>query len=150
MPYYEWSEAMSVGVPLIDSDHKALFRLINRLHDGIETEDEAEVLSQVLDSLIAYVKFHFAREEKVMEACGYPELPGHREEHARFTDRIRKFRDRQIREPDASVMRELLDHLKTALAVRSGIDVKPIEGLDARLQGRTYSLLVIYHEDSTV
>ncbi len=35
MPYYLWTESMSVGIPLLDEDHKALIRLINRLHAGL-------------------------------------------------------------------------------------------------------------------
>ncbi len=65
MPFYIWSQSMSVGMPEIDSDRKALICLINRLHDNLHTKS-ATVLSEFLDSLIACVEFHFAREERVM------------------------------------------------------------------------------------
>jgi hemerythrin len=63
MAFYEWTETMSVGVDLFDSDHKALIGLINRLHESLEG-DEPAPLGEIFDTLIAYAELHFAREEK--------------------------------------------------------------------------------------
>ncbi len=115
MPFYQWTEYMSVGIPRLDSDHRALIGLINRLHDGLRSEDDADALVGVFDSLIAYAKLHFAREEKVMEACGYPEVEAHRAEHARFTDRIYELRDRYTGEPATTATGDLLEYLKAWL-----------------------------------
>ncbi len=93
MAFYEWTEAMSVGVDLFDSDHKALIGLINRLHESLES-DEPAPLHEILDTLIAYAELHFAREEKGLEACRYPEIEIHRDQHAGFTDRIYRARER--------------------------------------------------------
>jgi len=92
MTFYQWDDAMSVGVSLIDDDHKALIHLINRLQESVDADDAYDVLSDILSRLIDYVDFHFAREEKVMRACGYPETDSHKEEHDRFTARIREIR----------------------------------------------------------
>ncbi len=115
MPFYQWTEYMSVGIPLLDSDHRALIGVINRLHDGLRSEDDADAIVGVFDSLIAYTKLHFAREEKVMEVCGYPGLEVHRAEHARFTDRIHELKDRYTGEPAAATTGDLLEYLKAWL-----------------------------------
>jgi len=106
---------MSVGIPLLDSDHRALIALINKLHDGLRSEDDADAIVGVFDSLIAYTKFHFAREEKVMAVCGYPGLEVHRAEHARFTDRVYELKDRYAAEPAAAMTGDLLEYLKAWL-----------------------------------
>ena len=111
MPYYEWTETMSVGVALFDSDHKALIGLIDRLHDSAEREEPAP-LDEIFDRLIAYTELHFAREEKGMEACGYPEIEIHRDQHAGFTDRIYRARERYRGGADPALTRELLEYLK--------------------------------------
>jgi hemerythrin len=77
MPYCQWSEKMSVGESRLDADHKTLIRLINQLHDDINSEVNATVVDEVLDSLINYTKFHFTREATVMRACGYPDTKFH-------------------------------------------------------------------------
>ncbi len=112
MSFYEWSDDMSVGVPLIDSDHQALIGFINELHDGVESGDELAALGATLGKLVAYIEFHFTREEKVLQACGFPDIEAHRSGHRDFTGRIRDVQDRYQREADAAMTRDLLEYLK--------------------------------------
>lgn len=114
-PYYQWTESMSVGIPLLDEDHKALIRLINRLHAGLAAGAEFVELEDIFDRLVAYIEFHFTREEKVMEAGGYPGAAAHREEHEGFTQAIYEMRDRYAREGDQTMTAELPDYLKNWL-----------------------------------
>ena len=96
MPFYEWSERMSVGVAELDSDHQALIQLINRLHDALENNEGRLALDQIFESLAVYIETHFAHEEQVMEACGYPEISEHKKEHLKFTRNIHYIRDRYL------------------------------------------------------
>ena len=112
MPFYQWSEAMSVGVPVLDSDHRALIDLINALYDGLEFGDEPAKLDAVFERLVIYVDYHFAREERVMDACGYPGAETHREEHEKFAQDIHYIRDRHIRGHETDVGQDLLNFLK--------------------------------------
>ena len=122
MPFYTWSESMSVGVALLDSDHKALIETINRLHDAVEDGDEPQVLDGIFDGLVAYIEYHFAREERIMEVCGYPTATEHAAEHLRFAQNMRYNRDRYFRGEEAGVGRELLDYLKDWLTHHILID----------------------------
>ena len=112
MSFFEWSDEMSVGVPLIDSDHRALIGFINDLHDALESGDELAVLGETLGKLVVYIEFHFKREEKVMQACGFPHIETHRGEHRDFTKRIHDIHAYYQREIDVSMTRGLLDFLK--------------------------------------
>jgi hemerythrin len=112
MPYLSWSQSMSVGVPILDSDHKALFRIVNQLHDFSETGASQDDLGIIFGNLVAYIDFHFAREEKVMKACGFPALETHAEEHAEFARFIHDARERYAGIPDPDLTRELLEYLK--------------------------------------
>jgi hemerythrin-like metal-binding protein len=112
MSFYEWSESMSVGVALLDSDHKALVKLINQLHNALEDKEESSRLDQIFQNLIAYIELHFEREEQVMEACNYPEISEHKEEHLSFTQNMYYMRDRYFSGEAAGVGRELLIYLK--------------------------------------
>ena len=115
MAFYEWTEAMSVGVDLIDSDHKALIDLINRLHEGMSGEAGDAAMQDVFDTLIAYTEIHFAREEKVMQACDFPALPTHVDEHVDFTRRVYDIREKFLAGGESPVTQELLDYLKNWL-----------------------------------
>lgn len=112
MPDYRWTPNMSVGSPIVDSDHRVLVGLIDRVRTAADAPD---AIGDVLDGLIAYVEFHFAREEKMMVAAGFPELAAHGAEHAGFTDHV--YRLRRAFEIDATAIdaAELFDYLKSWL-----------------------------------
>ena len=115
MPFYKWTEAMSVGVPALDSDHKALIKLINSLHKDLELGEGQTELDQVFEQLIVYVDYHFKREESVMEACNYPATDAHREEHHSLAQEMLYFRDLHMRGGERQIGEELLDFLKSWL-----------------------------------
>ncbi len=69
--FYQWNDSMSVGVALIDNDHKALIHLINRLHESVSAENAYDVLDDLLSRLIDYIDIHFTREARIMDACDY-------------------------------------------------------------------------------
>ena len=78
-----WDESYSVGVPVLDQQHKGLIDIINRLEiSGTDSEQ----VSQVFRDLDRYVNEHFRQEEAMMEAANYPELSEHRMEHEAFRD----------------------------------------------------------------
>ena len=87
-----WSPAMSVGVPALDSDHRCLVRIISLLRGVEDGEETRTMIGTVLDTLTAYAWFHFAREERVIEAFVFPQAEVHQDEHrtfARFIDTLR-------------------------------------------------------------
>ncbi len=102
MASIRWSEAMSVGVARLDRDHQILIGLINRIDEAGEDETTRNrVLPEVLAILIAYTVFHFEREEKVMRACGYPNMGTHHEEHRALTREVQELQRRYRRgDPD--------------------------------------------------
>ena len=115
MPFYEWSESMSVGVPLLDDDNRRLIGMINQLYERTQDGAGYDVLNEIFDNLIAHIEFHFAREEKVMEACGYPFAKAHRVEHVIFIGHIYSLRSRQLRGATPPIANELPEYLKNWL-----------------------------------
>lgn len=88
MTYFPWSQEYSVGVRLIDRDHKELVEQVNALHEQIsETGTEAQIAAN-LAFLARYVKEHFTREEALMAEYGYPDLVPHRASHHKLADKI--------------------------------------------------------------
>ena len=113
MAFIKWSEAMSVGVSRLDRDHKILIGLINRLDDASSGGGEApQVMAEVLEVLVDYTVFHFSREEAVMEACGYPALEHHHEEHLALTQEVRDWQHRVRADAECVVPMDMLHFLK--------------------------------------
>lgn len=107
MSEFVWTEAMSVGVPALDADHRCLVRIINLLHDA-EGNDTNRVIEIVMEALNRYARFHFAREEQVMTACGFPALGVHRAEHVSFSRTLAAIPERQHGEKAAQELRDYL------------------------------------------
>ncbi len=63
----EWKESYTVGVDDLD--------------------DEA------LNELVDYTKYHFEREEKMMEEAGYPDLAAHKEIHQTMIAKVEEFQE---------------------------------------------------------
>lgn len=102
---------MSVGVPVLDADHKTLIGLINNLHRSIGDEEEYATLGSVLQALEEYADNHFVREERVMEACRYPSLSSHTAMHRRLTAQVRALKAAYDADRSAVRARECLDFL---------------------------------------
>ena len=67
----KWSEHLSIGNAMIDSDHKNLIVVVNRLEDAIKAGDRV-ALSKSFELLDAYMRIHTQNEEKIAEAINYP------------------------------------------------------------------------------
>ena len=63
MPVIQWSNQYSVGIDLLDADHKVLISLINQIDEAIRSSEPVELVRRVLDALLDYTDYHFSREE---------------------------------------------------------------------------------------
>jgi hemerythrin len=92
MALMKWSDALSVGVPSLDDQHKKMVCLLNLLHDGMMTGKDKMALGDVLKALIASTAMHFKYEEDLLARVDYPEGQSHRAEHAELTRQIQNIR----------------------------------------------------------
>jgi hemerythrin len=83
MKKLEWTQALSVGVEEIDSQHRELFRRAERLLEGIR-KGEPEELGGLVDFLYEYAVEHFGAEEEHMRRTRFPGYQRHKAEHDRF------------------------------------------------------------------
>lgn len=99
-----WTDAMITGVEAIDSDHRVLMKLLNKITS--HTVDSNNI-GTIVDKLVDYTRYHFKREETIMEVCAYPGLAEHSEIHKSITAEVDRLANdwRKNQEP------ELLAHL---------------------------------------
>jgi hemerythrin len=111
MPQVQWSDELSVGVHVIDADHKMLIDLINQVLAAHEAKRPHDQLAKILAALDEYTDFHFVREEAMMEACGYEGLEEHRKVHEMLRNEVRNIRENHAREPAKVLSDEVLAFL---------------------------------------
>ncbi|GHV70430.1 hypothetical protein AGMMS49928_18180 [Spirochaetia bacterium] len=85
-----WHSSYSVGIPLIDEQHKELINLTNKLFTScIQGKESSKVIfMRTIRGTVDYVGYHFGTEEKVMERINYPGLPSHKKEHTDFVKEV--------------------------------------------------------------
>lgn len=76
-----WTKIMEGGIPVVDAQHKELFRQVDALlNNGGEEE-----VCRMLQFLEQYVVRHFATEEYMQQSAGYPLARLHKKQHNDFT-----------------------------------------------------------------
>ena len=75
----------------IDEQHQKLIELTNELIDNSNAEFNSRLISESLDELMKYSKYHFEDEERLMRKCKYPDYEQHVKEHEWFVLRISSF-----------------------------------------------------------
>lgn len=86
--YFDWTEDMSVGIEIIDDDHKSFFELVKTFSGWGRGTASDLVIESALLMLEEYVGGHFLREEKAMQKCAYPKLVAHTQKHSYFRTRV--------------------------------------------------------------
>ena len=101
--FLTWHEEYSVGVAVLDEDHKRLLNLINQLQTAAHYHTSDEYEQETFDALIDYTKGHFQREEELMEKHGFPDLEAHRQQHQAMIDEVNKLVSAYQKDRDATI-----------------------------------------------
>lgn len=91
--FVEWNDSLSVGIEAIDADHKRLLGMINQLQTAAHYHTDDEMIEKTLNDLVEYTKYHFSREEEIMQANDYPDFDGHKQQHEDMVNQVLKFID---------------------------------------------------------
>jgi hemerythrin-like metal-binding protein len=111
-----WTNAMSVGVDILDADHIIIASLINHIDDAKQSGTDERAVGRILRVLIEHAFQHFAREEEMLEAHGYPRLEEHKREHRLVEEQLQELHDAYARTPDPELSREIMEVLHFWLA----------------------------------
>lgn len=77
----KWDQSLSVGIDLIDEQHKMLIQRINDLATAVDRNQGTQKIIKTLDFLLDYTEYHFSTEEKHMVKNHYPGYNEHKEAH---------------------------------------------------------------------
>jgi hemerythrin len=123
MAFFNRTDKMNVGVKAADDDHKKLIDMLNRLHEGMKNGHGKDVVGKVLDDLVSYTKFHFAREEAFFAKTGHPAVE-HKKEHRELVRQAEELQSKYKSGQDTLSI-ATLDFLKDWL-------IKHIQGTDKK------------------
>ncbi|HWQ75965.1 MAG TPA: hemerythrin family protein [Syntrophomonas sp.] len=87
-----WKDKYALGVPLVDEQHKELFRrvevFIQTLRSPSSWEEKVEQVNETLEFMKRYVVEHFHDEEVYQQGIGYPGYETHKKIHAGMVEYV--------------------------------------------------------------
>ncbi|WP_051305829.1 bacteriohemerythrin [Desulfogranum mediterraneum] len=113
MKLIKWHDSFSVGIDLLDQQHKQLFSLVNKLIIALEHNNSREEFEKILSGVVAHTELHFRTEEKMLAI--HPQYQTHHRSHQTFTEKLQKIRFTGD-ESDSARAGQLLEELKVWLA----------------------------------
>jgi hemerythrin-like metal-binding protein len=123
----EWDDKYSVGISIIDEEHKKLIGIMNKVVALEQNSGNPKEITEVLNEMNKYAYTHFAIEEAYMVKFNYPDYENHRKEHQAFSIETMAFFDK-ITDSNRQLICEILEHLKNWLVHHvQGTDRKYID-----------------------
>ncbi len=113
---FVWSPQFSVGHPELDSQHRHLMKITNRLIAlSRDPSPSAMHYDHLLEEIGEYLRLHLLYEERLMSSIDYPDLNRHRNGHAQIMIKMSAYlaagKVKQLPEVVAFMREWLLEHI---------------------------------------
>lgn len=89
-----WKDEYSVGVKVIDDQHKQLFDVINGLIVALNKSPDEAMLLDTINRIAEYKRIHFATEERYFHEFAYAGAAEHEAQHRKFNETLASLQER--------------------------------------------------------
>jgi len=110
--FLEWKDDLAGGIEKFDDDHKQLIHLINEFESAAHYNQGALFEEKALSELVAYTKYHFNAEEKLMQERNYPDYEQHKAQHEAMIKKVNTFLESYQNSDSEQVIEEVAAYLK--------------------------------------
>ncbi len=112
---FEWNPAYSVNIGSIDAQHRSLLAIGRELCNAVSNGQSRALTFNIVERLVQYTATHFAHEERLMGAHGYPHMAAHQAEHEALAAKMLEFQA-GFKAGRAAMSIELLQSMENSLA----------------------------------
>ncbi|MEY3219294.1 MAG: hypothetical protein RIT27_651 [Pseudomonadota bacterium] len=125
MAFFEWDNALDVGVNAMNEQHKILINMMDKLYTASNANSTKQQLIEHIEELFAFVIKHFKEEEAFMASIHFPNLEAHKILHQNLLNDLKKLGDDFKQSNDEKISSEFVIFLKFWLSTHiMGIDNK--------------------------
>lgn len=110
----KWKENFSVNIAEIDSQHKQLFILGEKISSILAVNDGYDHYDEIMDTFLElkrYTLYHFEYEEELMRKHGYKAVEDHKKEHEAFINEIVKLEKADAENAQKQIMTNILSFI---------------------------------------
>ena len=111
---FEFTDDYLIGIDMIDSEHKELFRIVGEANQLLKSYDASlgyDKIMDILGELKSYTVKHFKDEEEYMSAIHYEGLAPQTRAHEAFIDKLENIDLDKIDNNPQEYLQELLEFL---------------------------------------
>lgn len=108
----KWKEEYTMGIPLIDEQHKELFKIADKIFELLQDKnfyDKYDNVIELIEELKSYTVFHFESEEDYMKSIGYRKYLTHKVDHDDFIEKVSNVDFSKIDENQNAYILEILE-----------------------------------------
>ena len=106
--YIVWKEEYSVGIPILDEQHRAIIATLNSLYFFIQEGWGLSALQPTLKIIKVYSSFHAKTEEGLLSKFNYPHLNKHIDCQKRFEKHVDEATHQAILNRDPQILLKFL------------------------------------------
>jgi len=116
MNKFIWTDEYSLGINVIDEQHKHFFEIVNIVYDVLDKSNATkEELLKIIDELIKYDYYHLSTEEKYFNQFFYSDMANHMKYHDMFRTQTEEYYNRLEKEDLPKLSLEVTDFAKNWL-----------------------------------
>lgn len=112
MPLVEWNESLSVGVDVLDEEHRKMVDMLNEIYDSMRRSKGPRVMHALFDKMLAYSYAHFKHEEALFDETDFPGAAAHKKEHEDLTAQLAELQKKIKTNPNAGPSIEVINYLR--------------------------------------
>lgn len=117
--FFKWKDEYSIGIDVIDKQHKHLMEIGSRIMDLADTNDGVDNYDEIVDvlqELKQYTVYHFGYEEEIMQKLEYEHYNSHKFEHYFVIKKIQKFEQEDLDEKQSETILKLVEFISDWIA----------------------------------
>ena len=107
-----WEPGMSVGVSVLDEDHKRIMNMINRFYNALCDGEGKDTLDEIFHDLMVYINLHFESEEAMLKQTHYPGADDQKAHHKAMAARVVAEKKKYEQNENSKAPIEMLNFLK--------------------------------------
>lgn len=115
----KWNEKYSIGVPVIDEQHKKLFDIGGRAYTLLKDEfslDKYDKIVSIIQELAEYADYHFNYEEDYMKEIGYRKFLSQKVSHTGFMEKVKSIDFNHVDDNQDDYLKGILDYVLNWIA----------------------------------
>ena len=93
----QWKDEYAIGIPELDNQHKTLIEFLTDFELAFAGNAHWNTVHPLIVRTRAFVKFHFAVEESLIQIVGYPAFFAHQAEHQHVLQQLEALEQRILR-----------------------------------------------------